>query len=472
MEIAEAKTVVVEAAKHKARQSLMNFTRWTMPSFQATWFHRSFYEQLQRFADGDINKLMVWTPPQVGKTEAATRRMTAYLLGIDPTLKIAIVSYNSPMARKFNKEIQRIIIGDEYKELFPDTNLNEKNIVSVSGAWLRNADECEIVRHGGGFKTVGVGGALTGSKVDVLIIDDVYKDAQDAWSSTIRNNISDWYDTVAETRLHNDSKQLIVFTRWHEDDLAGRILKQSKGWNIIKYEAIKTGEPTEYDPREPGEALWPERHSLEKLIDSQKKNPYAFEALYQQNPSPKGGNYIRGDWFDITHENILPDDIVWDMWIDGAYTKSTTNDPSGIMVCGMYNNKLYIKTFIEAYMELPELINTVKSAAQANGVNAKSRVFVEPKASGKSLVQMLRNDGLNMVEIEGPLVSQGKEARIHTASPTCNARGVVLIDGSWNKTFIHQLEGFPGAKHDEAVDLLGYAVERYFVKRQSKNFVL
>jgi hypothetical protein len=301
MEIAEAKTVVIEAAKHKARKSLMNFTRWTMPSFQATWFHRSFYEQLQRFADGDINKLMVWTPPQVGKTEAATRRMTAYLLGIDPTLKIAIVSYNSPMARKFNREIQRIIIGDEYKELFPDTNLNEKNTVSVSGAWLRNADECEIVKHGGGFKTVGVGGALTGSKVDVLIIDDVYKDAQDAWSATIRNNISDWYDTVAETRLHNDSRQLIVFTRWHEDDLAGRILKQSNGWNIIKYEAIKTGEPTEYDPREPGEALWPERHSLEKLIDSQKKNPYAFEALYQQNPSPKGGNYIRGDWFDITN---------------------------------------------------------------------------------------------------------------------------------------------------------------------------
>jgi predicted phage terminase large subunit-like protein len=468
----EAIQVLFEAARRKARESLINFTRYTMPGFTDTWFHKSFYRQLERFATGEASKLMVWVPPQHGKTEAATRRMTAYLLGKDPSLKIAIVSYNSPMARKFNREIQRIIDLPEYKELFPKTKLNEKNVVTVTGSWLRNADECETVGFGGGFKTVGVGGALTGSRVDVLIIDDVYKDAQDAWSTTVRSNIADWYDTVAETRLHNDSKQLIVFTRWHEDDLAGRILKHQDGWEIVKYEALKEGEPTEADPRRPGEALWPERHDANRLLDRREKNPYAFEALYQQNPSPKGGNYIRGDWFNIVSEKLIPEAIKWDMWIDGAYTKSTNNDPSGIMVAGMHENKLYIRHFAEAYMEMPELLNMVSGLASLHGVDKGSRVFIEPKASGKTLYQLLRQQGMNAVEITGPLVSQGKEARIHTAVPSANAGAIDLVEGSWNKAFIHQLEAFPGAKHDEAVDLIGYAVDHYFINKQQKNFVI
>lgn len=457
--------MAISAAKGFARENLYDFTRWTMPSFEGTNFHRSFYSQLQAFADGKIKKMMIWVPPQHGKTEAATRRMTAYLLGHDPTRKIAIVSYNSPMARKFNREIQRVIDSDLYKELYPETRLNEKNVVTVHGPWLRNADECEIVKHGGGFKTVGVGGALTGSKVDVLIIDDVYKDAQDAWSATVRSNIADWYDTVAETRLHNDSRQLIVFTRWHEDDLAGRILKQQSDWCVVKYEALKTGEPTDHDPREAGQALWPERHSADRLLQVRSKNAYAFEALYQQNPSPKGGNYIRGNWFKRVEEKLLPDALTWDMWIDGAYTKNTKNDPTGIMVAAKHKNTLYIKNFVEAYMEMPELMSTVQRVASHGEVGARSRIFVEPKASGKTLVQLLRNKGMNMVEIEGDLVSQGKEARIHCAAPSVHAGAVVLADGQWNDVFVHQLEGFPGAKHDEAVDLLGYAVDYYFVQQ-------
>jgi len=465
----EATDVIIESAKIKARNSLLDFTRWTMPDYSVTQFHKSFIKQVEKFITGEVKKMMIWIPPQHGKTEIATRRATALLLGLNPKLKVAIVSYNSATARKFNREIQRIITSDDYKELFPETKLNEKNVVSVAGSWLRNADECEIVKYGGGFKTVGVGGSLTSSKVDVLIIDDVYKDAQDAWSSTIRLNVADWYDTVAETRLHNDSQQLIVFTRWHEDDLAGRILKQQKGWEIVKYEAIKTGEPTELDPRKAGEVLWPERHSLDMLLERQQKNPYAFEALYQQNPSPKGGNYIRGEWFKIVNEKTIPENLVWDMWIDGAYTRSTKNDPTGILITTEHQGILYIRNFMEAYMEMPELLNNVQQQGNFYLTKGKSRVFVEPKASGKSLVQMLRNTGMNMVEIEGDLVNQGKEARIHTAVPSVNAGKVVLIEGQWNEVFIHQLEGFPGAKHDEAVDLLGYATEHYFIKSNKSS---
>ena len=159
-------------------------------------------------------------------------------------------------------------------------------------------DECEIVGHHGGFKTVGIGGALTGESVDVLIMDDLYKDAMSAWSPIVRRSVYDWYNTVAETRLHNDSQQLIVFTRWHEDDLAGQLLVDQgefdpidnpNGWVVIIYRAIKVGAPTEYDNRQDGEPLWKERHSLEKLQSIRARNPQVFESLYQQDPKPAEG---------------------------------------------------------------------------------------------------------------------------------------------------------------------------------------
>ena len=187
----------------------------------------------------------------------------------------------------------------EYHNIFPETTLGQSSFADDSGrGYIRTTEECEIVNHVGGFKTVGVGGALTGEPVDILIMDDIYKDAKTAWSPIVRENISDWYDTVAETRLHNDSRQLIVFTRWHEDDLAGKLLREQgvydskdnpNGWVVVVYQAIKEGAPTEYDPRQEGEPLWAERHNLEKLQAIRKRNPQVFESLYQQDPQPRAG---------------------------------------------------------------------------------------------------------------------------------------------------------------------------------------
>ena len=272
----------------EARTDLLPFTRATMPTFDPAEFHVRYYHVLTLFAEGKIKKLMVFMPPQHGKSEGSTRRLPAYILGRNPDNKIAVVSYSAPKARKFNREIQRIIDTPEYAEIFPETRLNSSNITTVAGAWLRNADECEIVGHRGGFKTVGVGGPLTGEPVDTLIMDDIYKDAKTAWSAVVREAIEDWYDTVAETRLHNNSQQLIVFTRWHEKDLAGRLLEQQgiydpvnnpNGWVVVTYQAIKKGAPTEYDPREEGTALWPERHNLEKLEAIRTRNPHVFLSL-------------------------------------------------------------------------------------------------------------------------------------------------------------------------------------------------
>lgn len=282
-----------ELATRESRRDLLRFTSSTMPNFTPAPFHERYYDVLTHFAQGEIKKLMVFIPPQHGKSEGSTRRLPAFLLGRDPNARVAIVSYSASKARKFNREIQRIIDTPEYEALFPNTRLAQG-----VGSWVRNADECEIVGYRGSFKTIGVGGALTGEPVDILIMDDIYKDAKTAWSPIIREGVSDWYDTVAETRLHNGSQQIVVFTRWHEDDLAGKLLREQgtydpkdnpNGWVVITYQAIKQGAPTEYDPREEGEPLWAERHSLEKLQSIRERNPHVFESLYQQDPKPSEG---------------------------------------------------------------------------------------------------------------------------------------------------------------------------------------
>ncbi|WP_454939138.1 terminase large subunit domain-containing protein, partial [Capnocytophaga gingivalis] len=281
--------------------NLLTFTQKTLPYFKPAPFHRTYYEKLTDFALGRIQKLIITMPPQHGKSEGATRRLPAFVLGCNPNKRIAIVSYNATKARKFNRELQRIMDQNTYHELFPQATLARapsSQAARKSRNYARNADECEIVGYQGSFKTIGVGGSLTGEPVDILIMDDLYKDAAAAWSPLIRQNIADWYDTVASTRLHNSSQQLLVFTRWHEDDLAGRLLQKEglyhptdnpHGWVLLSFPAIKDSPPTPLDPRTEGEVLWPERHNLEKLLQIKQRNGAVFESLYQQNPQPSQG---------------------------------------------------------------------------------------------------------------------------------------------------------------------------------------
>lgn len=299
----ENKIRLVKAMKERllreSRSDLLRFTMATMPTFRPASFHRWYYGILSRFAHKEIKKLMVFMPPQHGKSEGSTRRLPAFIEGINPDTRLAVVSYSATKAKKFNREIQRIMDTPEYLAIFPETQLGQSQFGEDSGkGYIRTTEEFEIVGKRGSVKTVGVGGALTGEPVDVLVMDDIYKDAKSAWSPVVRESISDWYDTVAETRLHNDSQQLIVFTRWHEDDLAGTLLRQQgeydpndnpDGWVVCTFKAIKEGAPTEYDPRQEGEALWEERHSIHKLEQIRKRNPQVFESLYQQDPKPSEG---------------------------------------------------------------------------------------------------------------------------------------------------------------------------------------
>jgi hypothetical protein len=267
------------------KRKVIEMTRLTMPKFQCGWFQEAYYQKLNDFAKGKIKKLMIFIPPQHGKSEGSTRRLPAYLIGKNPNLRLAIISYNATKARKFNREIQRIIAEPSYQAIFPQIKLS-----NGSDGYSKTFDEFELVGFEGSVKTVGVDGSLTGDPVDILIMDDLYKNWTEAQSDKTRATVQDWYDSVADTRLHNDSQQLIVFTRWHEYDLAGYLLdKEPDEWEVFLYPALKIGPPTVSDPREHGDALYPEKHSREKLEKARARNEHNFDSLYQQNPKPIAG---------------------------------------------------------------------------------------------------------------------------------------------------------------------------------------
>lgn len=459
-----------ERLNRRSRTDLLRFTLATMPTFRPADFHKRYYGVLTKFAHGEIKKLMVFMPPQHGKSEGSTRRLPSFLLGGNPDLRVGLVSYSATKAMKFNREIQRIIDSPEYHAIFPETTLAQSSFIDNSGkGHIRTTEECEIVGHRGGFKTVGVGGALTGEPIDILIMDDIYKDAKSAWSPTIRGNISDWYDTVAETRLHNDSQQLIVFTRWHEDDLAGTLLRQQgvydketnpNGWVVVTYQAIKEGAPNEFDPRQDGEALWPERHNLEKLLAAQKRSPRVFNALYQQHPTADGGNIIRNEWFGHVSAAEFArmhgtEPIVF--FIDTAYTDKTANDPTGIIATCRIGNDLYITHAEKAYMKFPELIRFIPKYVRSHGYTDRSTIRIEPKANGLSVVDQLKDStGLNVTKTPTP--TDSKETRLNASSPFVECGRVILVVGPWRDAFIDEVCGFPVQAHDEYVDLLAYAI--------------
>ena len=165
---------------------------------------------------------------------------------------------------------------------------------------MRNVDLFEIVGHRGFYKCNGVCGSLTGTPVDIAIIDDPVKDALEAYSPVYRDRVWEWYTSVLMTRLHNESRQLFIMTRWHEDDLAGRILKnEPENWTVLSIPAIREtlDDGNTFDPRNVGDALWEERHSLRSLKEQEKRSARMFSALYQQRPTVEGGNIIKESWF-------------------------------------------------------------------------------------------------------------------------------------------------------------------------------
>ena len=440
------------------------------PFLEFTQFHESYYSVLEAYAEGRISKLIVSVPPQHGKSMGATTLLPAYMLGIDPDMRIAIASYSGTLASKFNRRVQRILDSKEYGEIFPDTTIKQG---AKPLGYIRTSDEVEIIGHKGELISVGREGALTGNRVDCFILDDLYKDAMEAQSPVIRDNCWEWYTSVVRTRMHNASRELIVFTRWHEEDLIGTLLHNEPyrelhsladidavgcdEWLVLNYEALKSSPPTELDPRSEGEALWPEQQSAELLRSKRRLDPVRFEAMYQGHPSSREG-LLYGNNF--REYDKLPRDIV----TSACYTD--TADAGDDYLCSVaYSVDTDGVIYVTDVVYSKEAMEHTESLVAAMLTQEKTRqVYVESNNGGRGFARALQRL-LPKVRVEWFHQSGNKEARILSNSATVlhNLRMPKDWHLRWPEFYTHLTTYrrlFKANRHDDAADALTGIVER------------
>lgn len=439
-----------------AKRNLSDFVAYTKPDYVFNWHHKSICDKLDAFAKGRIKKLMLFVPPQHGKSELATRRFPAFQLGINPKSKIAICSYSSTLAMSFNRDIQRIIDDTLYHDVFPETILNESNVsTNAKGVYLRNSEIFETVNYRGFIKTVGVGGSLTGTPIDIGIIDDPFKDREEAMSSKIREKVWSWYTDVFETRLHNDSQQLVIMTRWDEDDLAGRILARDNDWDVIKFPAIKKREAPN-DPRQIGEALWPQKHSLERIQKIESTSQITFNSLYQQEPKAPKDLLIFPEWVEIDE---MPN---YNKYYGGDFGM-----PTAVTEVQWHNSNLYLNEIM--YDETNPTNSQIIKYLIDNSVDIK-KPFVWDPAEPRS-IKDLKLMGMNAIDdfsketiLFG--INQMSDFKIHVTKSSNNLK---------RELNHYQWMTFKGKKTDQPIDEFNHHIDgiRYvlnkFVKRKGSG---
>lgn len=474
-ELLELETLLRQKEIDLAQKGFIDFAKLNAPGFKFTDFHAVYYAILDLFAKGKIKKLIITVPPQHGKSFGSTKLLPAYILGTRPQSQIAITSYSATQARKFNRDIQRTIDSEVYREVFPKIKLakSKYNEDKQSGE-IQTADEFHISGFHGSLKSVGRGGALTGNPVDILILDDLYKDAAEANSPIIRDAVEQFYISVADTRLHNDSQQLIVFTRWHEDDLIGWIEKKQKvitikqwsdlenipdnAWVKLNFEAIKETEPTEIDPRIKGEALFPERHSIDKLKASRELDAENFNCLYQGNPMNSKGRLYQNPF--KTYDE-LPELLQIKNYTDTA-------DTGDDYLCSINYGLPLDQTDKHAYI-LDVIFTTepmeVTEPLTASMLNKWHVSFadIESNSGGRSFARTMEQK--TNTYINAFYQNQNKISRIFSNSNKVNDEIVFPANWAirWPEFYNHVTrfkKKIEANKHDDGVDVLTGIVEK------------
>lgn len=468
-----------ELARDEAREGIGAFTSYTKPDFQTKWFHKKLDRALDDFVARKIRFLIITLPPRHGKSEKVSRRLPAYILGRNPDAKVIAGTHTADLASAMNRDVQRIIDSPAYQELFPDTTLSGTNVRTLAdGSYLRNAQEFEIVGHKGAYKCVGVGGALAGRGGDYLLLDDPIKDHEEAESPVYRQKLWDWFNSVFDTRGEKNYCTLITVTRWHEDDIVGRLLKMMKEdpnatqYTLINFPAVKEKETFDGDPREEGEALWPEKYDRADLLRKKTSSgSRIFNAIYQQRPSSESGDIIKRLW---TKNRFLtlPDlpRMRWDELITSGDLRFKSDKNSGdyvvLQAWGRLGARIYFLGeargrwgFVETISEFGKINQrTPIGGFKLSGMDAK---LVENKANGPALEDVLKTKiaGIVLVEPDG-----GKVARTHAVTPLWEAGNIWLPDAALYPEIDDIVEEWvsfgPGCAFDDRTDTMSQALNR------------
>lgn len=276
---AELEATLSLAQTAAARRSLLAFTEYTNPLYQRAAHHELIADRLEAVERGVIDRLMIFMPPRHGKSELASKRFPAWCLGRDPKRQIIAASYNSDLANDFGRNVRNLVAEPEFKDVFPGVTLAPDS----------QAANRMNTNHGGIYVAAGVGTAVTGRGAHIALIDDPFKDREEADSERRRELVWDWYRSTLYTRLMPGGAVILIQTRWHESDLAGMLLEhEGDQWEVLELPAIGKNY----------EALWPEWYpieALERIKDT--IGPREWSALYQQKPQPDEGTFFQRAWF-------------------------------------------------------------------------------------------------------------------------------------------------------------------------------
>lgn len=396
-------------------------------------------EKLEEIESGRIKRLMVFLPPRHGKSELCSIRFPAWYLGRHPQAQIIGCSYAESLAYTFSYATRETIRSPEYQRLWP-LELDQAGAVRWQVAGKGDLRPSYIA--------AGVGGGVFGEGADLVTIDDPLKNAEEAESPTYRDKIWDWYCRVARTRLQPNGAIILIMSRWHRDDLAGRLLELAKTipeadqWTVLHFKAIENGE-----------ALWPERYPLSVLLNTRSSiGSRAFESLYQGEPSVAAGNIIKREWWRYYREKPAFERVIHS-W-DTAFKAKSSNDYSVCTVWGEAQVGYYLLDIWRQRVEFPEL----KRAAVALYERDKpSALLVEDAASGQSLLQEIqRTTNIAVLPVR---VLQDKILRVHAITPLIEAGRVFVPEyAPWLHDYIEELSAFPAGEHDDQVDSTSQAL--------------
>jgi predicted phage terminase large subunit-like protein len=450
-----------------ARDNLIKYTKFTMPDpaapndltrsmYEPAKFHHAIGRHLEELDRGEFTQLILTMPPRAGKSELATKRFVAWFLGRHPTENVAVATYSDTMAEDYGSDIRHILNSSQHKQVFPEFRLRK-------GGQAKSNIQTE---QGGRAVFVGVGGALTGRGAGLLVCDDLIKGAEEARSQTMRNQTWEWFTKVAMTRRMSRKLVIIIMTRWHSDDVVGRLTDpenphynaiEAAKWKIIKIPAI--AEEDDVLGRKPGEPLWPERYDLDFLQSQQRLDPLGFSALYQQSPTVADGILFRRETIQYYTPEQLPPDLRIYCASDHAVGTNQRNDPSCFIKVGVdKQNNIYVLDTI--WQKMPTDVAVERMLTMAGGDQKPLLWWAErghiSKSIGPFLSKRMLETGtyINLVEVT-PAVDKEQRAQSIAARV---AMGKVYFPkiSWWTEKAVNEMLSFPNGLNDDFVDALAY----------------
>ena len=427
------------------------------------WHHKYICDTLQAECERIIEQkpktkdIIINVPFRSTKSLIVTVMFPVWAWIKSPKLRFITSSYSATLSIELATKSRDIIFSDWFKQRWGNVFHIKKD---------QNLKERYENNYVGMRRATSVGGTVTGQGGDFLIVDDPLS-PQMANSATERDNANEWYRTTFYSRLNQAhiGVRIIIMQRVHEEDLTGFLLGANTRLNYKHICIPATNDTGNIKPKslekfynKENGLFWEDRFSKEVLDDYKSAlGSYGYAGQLQQTPTPIDSGMIHSSWFRVDRYRV--EDAIVNFVIDPAYTANQKNDPSALLAYTYKDNKWQIVDCVNVHKEFPELIKFIPQWVQKNGYTNRSRIYVEPKASGKSIVQTLvRETGLNVKEDKPP--TKDKVARVADVSASLESGRVSLLNGDWNREFLDQLSRFPSAKHDDMVDCLVMAINK------------